>query len=125
MATGSWAMMAAAAPVEWLEGVFEWLGGLAQTALPDGLVKSLVISGIIDGVGGVMGFVPLIMFMFFGIALLEDSGYLARVAYMLDRVFRLKFRQDQLNEGSEVCPGCGCTRNCTPGRIDANCKNIV
>ena len=49
----------------------------------------MIIAGVIDGVGGVLGFVPLIMFMFFGIALLEDSGYLARVAYMLDRVFKL------------------------------------
>lgn len=76
-------------PVGWLEGVFGWIGGLADTHLPDGLTKSLIISGIIDGVGGVFGFVPLIMFMFFGIALLEDSGYLARVAFMLDRIFRI------------------------------------
>ncbi len=75
-------------PVGWMESFFGMCGDLAEKVLSDGLVKSLVISGIIDGVGGVMGFVPLIMFMFFGIALLEDSGYLARVAYMLDRVFR-------------------------------------
>ena len=62
---------------------------MAERHLAEGLLKSLVISGIIDGVGGVMGFAPLIMFMFFGIALLEDSGYLARVAFMLDRVFRI------------------------------------
>ncbi len=76
-------------PVTWVEGIFSWMGGLAYTYLPEGLFKSLIISGIIDGVGGVLGFVPLIMFMFFGIAILEDSGYLARVAYMLDRVFRV------------------------------------
>ena len=57
--------------------------------LPDGMLKSLLISGVIDGVGGVLGFVPLIMFMFFGISILEDSGYLARVAFMLDRVFSI------------------------------------
>ncbi len=76
-------------PVGWLEAFFGWLGSLADAALPDGLVKSLLISGIIDGVGGVLGFAPLIMFMFLGIAFLEDSGYLARVAFMLDRVFRV------------------------------------
>ncbi len=76
-------------PVSWLENFFGWLGDVVSTHLADGLLKSLVISGIIDGVGGVLGFVPLIMFMFFGIALLEDSGYLARVAFMLDRIFRL------------------------------------
>ena len=78
-----------ARPVAWMEGVFAWLGRLASTHLPDGVLRSLVISGLIDGVGGVMSFVPLILFMFFGIAILEDSGYLARVAYMLDRVFRI------------------------------------
>ncbi len=76
-------------PVAWLESFFGFLGIMAENHLPDGLLKSLVISGIIDGVGGVLGFVPLIMFMFFGIAVLEDTGYLARVAFMLDRVFRI------------------------------------
>ncbi|MBW2501575.1 MAG: ferrous iron transport protein B, partial [Deltaproteobacteria bacterium] len=76
-------------PVGWFESFFGWLGGVADTYLPDGMVKSLVISGIIDGVGGVLGFVPLIMFMFFGIAFIEDSGYMARMAFMLDRIFRI------------------------------------
>ncbi|MFO7748814.1 MAG: ferrous iron transport protein B [Desulfobacteraceae bacterium] len=76
-------------PVAWLEGFFGWLAGAADRALPDGMAKSLLISGIIDGVGGVLGFVPLIMFMFLGISFLEDSGYLARMSFMLDRVFRL------------------------------------
>jgi ferrous iron transport protein B len=76
-------------PVAWFENFFGWLGETADSLLPDGLVKSLVISGIIDGVGGVLGFVPIIMFMFLGIAVLEDSGYLARVAFMMDRVFRI------------------------------------
>ncbi len=75
-------------PVAWLEGLFGWLSGIVEATLADGLLKSLIISGIIDGVGGVLGFAPIIMFMFFGIAILEDSGYLARVAFMLDRVFR-------------------------------------
>jgi ferrous iron transport protein B len=76
-------------PVGWCENFFGWLGGRAEILLPDGLIKSLVISGIIDGVGGVLGFVPLILFMFLGISFLEDSGYLARMAFMLDRVFRM------------------------------------
>jgi ferrous iron transport protein B len=77
------------APVAWLEGFFGWVSAMADQALPDGMVKSLLVSGIIDGVGGVLGFVPLIMFMFFGIAFLEDTGYLARMSFMLDRVFRM------------------------------------
>ncbi len=77
------------APVAWLEALFARLSDLIDGLLPDGLFKSMLISGVIDGVGGVLGFVPLIMFMFFGIAVLEDSGYLARVAFMMDRVFRI------------------------------------
>lgn len=76
-------------PMGWVEEFFGWANEVASNALPDGLLKSLVVSGIIDGVGGVMGFVPLIMFMFLQIAFLEDSGYMARIAYMLDRVFRM------------------------------------
>ena len=76
-------------PVGWLERFFGWLGSTLSAVLPAGMVKSLIVSGVIDGVGGVLGFVPLIMFMFFGIAILEDSGYLARVAFMLDRIFRI------------------------------------
>jgi ferrous iron transport protein B len=76
-------------PVGWCENIFAWLGGVVDQQLPNGPLKSLIISGIIDGTGGVLGFVPLIMFMFFGIAILEDSGYLARVAFMLDRIFRI------------------------------------
>ncbi len=75
-------------PVGWLEAGFSALGRFADSSLPPGPFKSLIVSGVIDGVGGVLGFVPLIVFMFFAIAFLEDTGYLARVAYMLDRVFR-------------------------------------
>lgn len=76
-------------PVSWLEAFFGWLGVTVDSIIPDGPLKSLIISGVIDGVGGVFGFVPLIMFMFLGISILEDSGYLARVAYMMDRIFRI------------------------------------
>lgn len=75
-------------PVGLLESGFSALGRFAEAILPAGPLKSLVLSGIIDGVGGILGFVPLVLFMFFAIAILEDTGYLARVAYMLDRVFR-------------------------------------
>jgi ferrous iron transport protein B len=74
--------------VQALDVVFNWLGGIAAATLPDGLLRSLVVSGIIDGVGGVLKFTPLIAFMFLAIALLEDTGYMARIAFMLDRVLR-------------------------------------
>ena len=65
-------------PMGWLETLFGWLGDTMHAALPEGHLRSLVVSGIIDGVGGVLGFVPLIMFMFLMISALEDSGYIAR-----------------------------------------------
>ncbi|MFC1579707.1 ferrous iron transport protein B [Thermodesulfobacteriota bacterium] len=79
---------ASEAPIRWLEGFFAIIKNLLTMFIPEGIFQSLVVSGIIDGVGGVIGFVPLIMLMFFAIAVMEDSGYLARVAYMLDRVLR-------------------------------------
>jgi ferrous iron transport protein B len=74
-------------PMDWVESFFGWLASVAA-GLPEGLTRSLVVDGIIAGVGGVLGFVPLILIMFLGITFLEDSGYMARMAYMLDRVFR-------------------------------------
>ncbi len=76
-------------PVSWLESFFGLLSELVDSQLADGPLKSMIIAGVIDGAGGVLGFVPIIMFMFFGISVLEDSGYLARVAFMMDRVFRI------------------------------------
>ncbi|MBR3881354.1 MAG: ferrous iron transport protein B [Mailhella sp.] len=76
-------------PQGWVEDFFGFLGEMMAVALPDGLVQSLVVDGIIGGVGGVMSFVPLIMIMFVFVSFLEDSGYMARMAYMLDRVMRV------------------------------------
>ncbi len=76
-------------PMGWLQDGFSWISALATQLIPPGMLQSLVVSGIIDGVGGVMGFVPLIAIMFLMISFLEDSGYMARVAYMLDRVLRI------------------------------------
>ncbi|MUM76946.1 ferrous iron transport protein B [Pseudodesulfovibrio sp. F-1] len=76
-------------PMGWLESFFGWLGDTVSDAMPEGHLRSLLVSGIIDGVGGVLGFVPLIMFMFLMISALEDSGYIARMAYMLDRIFKI------------------------------------
>lgn len=75
-------------PQGWVEDFFGWLGELMSGILPEGLVQSLVVDGIIGGVGGVLSFVPLILIMFLIVSFLEDSGYMARMAYMLDRVMR-------------------------------------
>lgn len=78
-----------AIPQGWIEEGFETLKQWCELTLPNGLLKSLILSGIIDGVGGILGFVPLVLFLFLQIAFLEDLGYMARMAYMLDRVFRI------------------------------------
>ena len=76
-------------PMQWVEALFGWLRDLVDGNMADGVLKSMITSGIIDGVGGVMCFVPLILLIFMQIAILEDSGYMARMAYMLDRIFRI------------------------------------
>jgi ferrous iron transport protein B len=70
----------------WIEEIFAWLGGLAGAAIPEGLFRSLVVDGIIGGVGGVLVFVPNILLLFIMISLLEDSGYMARGAFVMDRL---------------------------------------
>jgi len=74
------------APVAWFEKFFDLVSTTVSSILPEGVFRSLIVSGIIDGVGSVLSFVPLLMFMFFAIAILEDSGYIARIAYMMDRI---------------------------------------
>jgi ferrous iron transport protein B len=75
-------------PQDLLIAGFEWFGNVCTELLPEGLLQSLIVSGVIDGVGGVLSFVPLILIMFFMLTFLEDLGYMARMAYMMDRVFR-------------------------------------
>ncbi len=73
-------------PAGWIETGQGWLGEFATARLPDGDLKSLVVDGVIAGVGGVIVFMPQILFFFFFIGLLEDSGYMARAAFVMDRV---------------------------------------
>lgn len=76
-------------PVGLFEHFFQYMGALAGEYISNELLLSLVSDAIIAGVGGVMSFVPLIFFMFLFIAVLEDTGYIARVAFILDRVMRV------------------------------------
>ena len=64
----------------------EWVGGLLENANP--FLTSIIVDGIIGGVGAVVGFLPLVMVMYFLIALLEDLGYMARVTVVLDPIFK-------------------------------------
>ena len=72
--------------VGWIEGFQGWVAGLLENAHP--FVTALLIDGIIGGVGAVVGFLPLVMVMYFLIALLEDCGYMARVSVVLDPIFK-------------------------------------
>lgn len=72
--------------VGWLENFQEWVGGLVENASP--LLSALLVDGIIGGVSAVIGFLPLVMVMYFLIALLEDCGYMSRVAVVLDPIFK-------------------------------------
>ena len=72
--------------VGWIETFQGWVGGLLENANP--FLSALLVDGIIGGVGAVVGFLPLVMVMYFLIALLEDCGYMARVAVVLDPIFK-------------------------------------
>ncbi len=72
--------------VAWLESFQGWVGGLVENANP--LVSALLVDGVIGGVIAVVGFLPLVMVMYFLIALLEDCGYMARVSVVLDPIFK-------------------------------------
>ena len=73
-------------PMDWLDQGVGFTANLAATHLPDGLFKALVVDGIISGVGGILVFLPNILILFFCIALFEDTGYMARAAFLMDRV---------------------------------------
>lgn len=70
----------------WIEQFFSFLGDKASVAISHDLLRSLVVDGIIGGVGGVIVFLPNIIFLFIAIAVLEASGYMARVAFIMDKI---------------------------------------
>ncbi len=72
--------------VGWLEAFQGWVGGLLEGANP--LLYAILVDGVIGGVAAVVGFLPLVMVMYFLIALLEDCGYMSRVAVVLDPIFK-------------------------------------
>jgi len=72
-------------PVQLLERFFTGLSSLLMTALPAGFFRSLLVDGIIAGVGGVFSFVPLIVMLFLSLSILEDTGYMSRAAFLTDK----------------------------------------
>lgn len=77
-----------AIPQGWIEDGFTALQAWVVTVIPEGQLQSLISDGVIAGVGAVLSFVPLILLLFLGISFLEDTGYMARAAFVIDRVMR-------------------------------------
>ena len=76
-------------PMEWLDTSVNWFSMSLDGLLPDSLLKDLVINGVIAGVGSVIVFLPNILILFFCIALFEDTGYMSRAAFLMDRIMHL------------------------------------
>ena len=75
-------------PMDWIESFFSYLMQVTSGALPKGEVSDLIVNGVLAGLSGVVIFIPQIALLFFFIGLLEDSGYMARVSFIMDKVFR-------------------------------------
>ena len=76
-------------PVKWIEAGVDLTAGAGASLMPEGLLRSLVVDGVIAGVGSVVKFMPNILILFFCIALFEDTGYMARSAFLMDRIMHL------------------------------------
>ncbi len=75
-------------PMDWIEGSFLILSEFTASTLPSGALNDLVSQGIVPGIGGVFIFIPQIALLFFFIAILEETGYLSRVVFIMDRIMR-------------------------------------
>lgn len=73
-------------PMQWIELLVTYTGSLLSTILPEGMIKDMLIDGILGGVGGVIVFLPNILILFFFLTLMEASGYMARVAFIVDKL---------------------------------------
>lgn len=73
-------------PMQWIEMGVSWMGQQLSSILPDGMIKDLLVDGILGGVGGVIVFLPNILILFFFITVMEASGYMARVAFIVDKL---------------------------------------
>ncbi|HET8694721.1 MAG TPA: ferrous iron transporter B, partial [Aquabacterium sp.] len=76
----------AAAPMDWIDGLVSAAGAWVQHHMPEGMLRSLLVDGVISGAGSVLVFLPQILILFAFILALEDSGYLPRAAFLLDRI---------------------------------------
>ncbi|MDR1740121.1 MAG: ferrous iron transport protein B [Bacteroidales bacterium] len=72
-------------PVEWIESGVSWLNDALQKIIPDSWIKDMMLDGVLAGIGGVIVFLPNILIMFFFISIMEATGYMARVAFIMDK----------------------------------------
>lgn len=75
-----------AIPMQWIESLVSFLSDFISGIMPDGMLKDLIVDGIIGGVGGVIVFLPNILILYFCISFMEDSGYMARAAFIMDKL---------------------------------------
>ncbi len=73
-------------PMEWIDHLVNLIGENINVIIPDGIINSLIVDGIIGGVGGIIVFLPNIIILFFLISVMEDTGYMARTAFLMDKV---------------------------------------
>ena len=73
-------------PMDWIEAGVEWLGEWIGSTMSDGPLRSMLVDGVIGGVGSVIVFLPQILILYFFISMMEDSGYMARAAFIMDRL---------------------------------------
>lgn len=73
-------------PMDWIEALVGWIGNMVQEWMPNGSFKDLIVDGVIGGVGGVIVFLPNILILYFFISLMEDSGYMSRAAFIMDKI---------------------------------------
>ena len=73
-------------PMDWIEAGVEWLGAWVGATLPEGPLRSMLVDGVIGGVGAVIVFLPQILILYCFISIMEDSGYMARAAFIMDRL---------------------------------------
>ena len=73
-------------PMDWIETFVAWLGDKLTVTMPDGPLKAMLVDGVIGGVGSVIVFLPQILILYFFISLMEDSGYMARAAFIMDKL---------------------------------------
>ena len=73
-------------PMDWIDALFAWFGDLIGGAMPEGPLRSLLVDGIITGIGSVIVFLPNILILYLFISIMEDSGYMARTAFIMDKL---------------------------------------